>query len=255
MSKDPAKDFGPIAADYAFFEEHSTEGEQDSRAYVALLGHTVPSDGPIRMLDFGCGSGTFTSRLLKLVSWPPQRLELSLLEPVESQRRLAVSRVAGSTQHPVMELATLPAGLREKFDVVIANHVFYYVDNLKDQLKLLIAALTPTGMFLTAIAGQANALIEFWALGFGLLNRDIPYNMSENVEQALKELGADYQKQPIPYELSFPDSDENRMKIIRFLLANHLAEMPQRPLLDLFDKYREAGRIVIRTASDHFTIR
>jgi hypothetical protein len=45
------------------------------------------------------------------------------------------------------------------------------------------------------------------------------------------------------------------MKIIRFLMADHLAQMPQRPLLDLFDKYRQAGRIVIQTACDHFRIR
>jgi len=255
MSKNPAKDFGPIAADYAFFEEYSTEAAQDSAAYLALIRQSAPSPGPIRMLDFGCGSGIFTARLLKLVSWPPQRLELSLLEPVEAARRQAVSRVAGFTQSPVTELAMLPAGLSDRFDIVIANHVFYYVDNLKDQLKGLIGALAPTGMFLTAIAGQTNALIEFWIVGFGLLNRSIPYNTSEDVEQALQQLGADYQKQLISYELAFPDSEENRMKIIRFLLANHLAQMPQRPLLDLFDKYRDAGRIVIRTDCDHFMIR
>lgn len=255
MSKNPAKDFGPIAADYAFFEEHSTEGGQDSRAYLAPLRQSAPAAGTIRMLDFGCGSGTFTERLLKQVSWPPERLELTLLEPVEAARRQAVSRLAGFTQRPVTELATLPVGLSERFDFVIANHVFYYVADLKDQLKRLIDALTPTGLFLTAIAGRTNALIEFWTIGFGFLNRTVPYNTSEDVETALQQLGADYQKQSIAYELTFPDSEENRMRIVRFLLANHLAQMPLRPLLDLFDKYRDANRIVIRTACDHFAIR
>jgi len=255
MTKNPAKDFGPIAADYAFFEEHSTEAAQDSGAYLAQLRQSAPSAGPIRMLDFGCGSGTFTARLLKQVSWPPERLELSLLEPVEAARRQAVARVAGFTQRPVTELATLPVGLSARFDIVIANHVFYYVADLKDQLQRLVNTLAPTGMFLTAIAGQTNALIEFWVVGFGLLSKNIPYNMSEDVEQALDQLGADYQKQPIPYELTFPDSEENRMKIVRFLMANHLEQMPQRPLLDLFDKHAHDDRIVIRTSCDHFTIR
>ena len=31
MSTNPAKDFGPIAEDYAFFEAHATEAEQDAR--------------------------------------------------------------------------------------------------------------------------------------------------------------------------------------------------------------------------------
>jgi len=255
MTKNPAKDFGPIAEDYAFFEQHSSEAERDAQAYWNQLTRCVPSTGAIRMLDFGCGSGTFTERLLNRISWPPERLELTLLEPVEAARRQAVSRLAGFAQRPARELRTLPADLAEMFDVIIANHVFYYVTDLKEQLKKLIAALTPSGLFLTAIAAQSNALIEFWVVGFGLLNREIPYNTSEDVEAALQHLGAHYQKQQIAYELSFSDTEENRMRIIRFLLADHLAQIPVRPLVELFDKYSQGGRIFISTASEHFTIR
>jgi hypothetical protein len=70
----------------------------------------------------------------------------------------------------------------------------------------------------------------------------------------LKELGAVYLKRQTAYELAFPDTEENRMRIIRFLLADHLERMPHQPLLKLFDPYSLAGRIVIRTASDHFTV-
>jgi len=255
MTKNPAKDFGPIAEDYVFFEEHSTEAEQDSRAYLTQLRQSLPTEGTIRMLDFGCGSGTFTARLLNQASWPPERLELTLIEPVEAARGQAASRLAGFSQRRVTALETLPVGLRENFDIIIANHVLYYVADLKDQLKRLIEALAPTGLFLTAIAGQTNALIELWVVGFELLNQEIPYNMSEDVEFALQELGADIEQQPIAYELTFPDTEENRMKIIRFLMANHLTPTLHRPLLDLFDKYHNDGRIVIRTTSDHFTIR
>jgi hypothetical protein len=31
MTKSPAKDFGPIADDYAFFETHATEAERDAQ--------------------------------------------------------------------------------------------------------------------------------------------------------------------------------------------------------------------------------
>jgi hypothetical protein len=55
--------------------------------------------------------------------------------------------------------------------------------------------------------------------------------------------------------LTFPDSEENRVRIIRFLLADHLASMPLRPLLGLFDRHSQAGQIHIQTSSDHFTIR
>jgi hypothetical protein len=42
--------------------------------------------------------------------------------------------------------------------------------------------------------------------------------------------------------------------MIRFLLAEHHAQMSRPLLLDLFDPYAHAGRIEIQTASDHFTI-
>jgi trans-aconitate 2-methyltransferase len=255
MSNHPEKDFGPIAEDYSFFETHATEAEQDAPAYVESLAGLVPAEGTIRLLDFGCGSGSFTARFLKLAGWPPDRLRLTLVEPVESARRQAVARLAGQTAHPVVDAATLPDGIAEGFDVILANHVFYYVPELRSQLARLIDALTSSGVMITAIAPRTNALIEIWIAGFRLLGCEIPYNTSEDVESALQLLGADYQKREVAYELTFPDTEENRMRILRFLLADHLAKMPHRPLLDWFDRFSSAGQINIRTASDHFTIR
>jgi trans-aconitate 2-methyltransferase len=255
MSQNPAKDFGPIADDYAFFENHATEAESDSRAYVERLADVVPAKGPIRFLDFGCGTGTFTARFLQQANWPPARLQLTIVEPVESARRQAVTRLAGYTEHPVVESATLPSGATGSFEIVLANHVFYYVPEVQSQLARLIDALSPTGVFVTAIASRTNALIEIWIAGFRLLGRDIPYNTSEDVEAGLKQLGVAHQKQPVPYQLVFPDTEANRMRILRFLLAEHLGQMPHRPLLALFDRYADSGWIKMHTASDHFTVR
>jgi trans-aconitate 2-methyltransferase len=255
MSTNPAKDFGPIADDYAFFENHATEAQEDAKAYVSQIEEFVPSEGAIRMLDFGCGSGTFTARFLNQAGWPPARVRLALVEPVESARLQAVARLAGFTESPIMESATLPEGLRASFDFILVNHVLYYVPDLVGRMAELDDALSAAGVLAIAIAGRTNALIEFWILGFGLLGREIPYHTSENVEAALHDIGAAFQKQQVAYDLTFPDTEANRMRIIRFLLADHLADLPHRPLLELFDRYTHAGQIHIQTASDHFTIR
>jgi trans-aconitate 2-methyltransferase len=182
-------------------------------------------------------------------------MRLPLVEPLESVRRQAVARLAGYTEHPVVDAATLPSEALASFDSVLANHILYYVPELRSHLAGLIDALSPEGVFVTAIAGRMNALIGYWMAGFGLLGREIPYNTSEDVEAGLQQLGAAYQKQEVAYQLAFPDSEENRMRILRFLLAEHLAQMSHRPLLDLFNRYALSGWIQIRTASDHFTIR
>src|SRR5688572_21332424 len=101
MSKNPEKDFGPIADDYAFFERHATEAEQDARAYLAAIAAAVPREGPTRMLDFGCGAGTFTARFLTMADWPAERLRLTLVEPVESARHEAAATLAGFSASPI----------------------------------------------------------------------------------------------------------------------------------------------------------
>jgi trans-aconitate 2-methyltransferase len=255
MSTTPEKDFGPIAEDYAFFETQATEAQEDARAYLACLADIVPAEGTIRMLDFGCGSGTFTERFLRQAGWSPERLRLTLVEPVESARRQATKRLAGFSKSPIVDTTALSDGSTASFEIVLANHVLYYVPDVRGQLATLIDALSPTGIFMTAIAARRNALIEFWITGFGLLGEEVPYHTSEDVEATLNELGAQYEKQQVAYELTFPDSEENRMRIIRFLLAEHLAKIPHGPLFELFDQYADSGRINMQTASDHFRVR
>ncbi|MCC7251756.1 methyltransferase domain-containing protein [Hyphomicrobium sp.] len=254
MSKTAAKDFDSIADDYMFFERHATEAREDARVYALQVAEIAPARGPMRMLDFGCGAGAFTMRFLELAGWPRERLHLTLVDPAVSARHLAVKRLASFTSAPITETSGLPPGLDGCFEVVLSNHALYYVSDLQTTLARLIQALAPTGILLAAIAARTNALIEFWIAGFNLLGRDVPYNTSEDVERALQAMGAAYRKHPVSYTLTFPDTEENRMRIIRFLLADHLAEMPLPPLMEMFDRYRRGGRIEIHTDSDHFTL-
>jgi SAM-dependent methyltransferase len=255
MSKNPAKDFGQIASEYTFFEEHSTEAQEDVRAYQAHVGAIKPADTVLKMLDFGCGSGTFTMRFLKHAGWPPERLQLTLVEPAESVRSKAITRLAAFTASPPADSPALPDALGGQFDVVLANHVLYYVPDVEDTLRRLISALAPTGVFLLAVAGRTNLLIDFSIACFELLGREMPYNSSEDIEQALRALNAKYDKQRVPYELSFPDTEENRMRILRFLLADHVPPAPQPQLLAWFDQFSSQGRIEMRTATDHYAVR
>ena len=255
MRNYPAKDFDEIASDFAFCQQHSTYLQEDARAYQEHVATIKPADRIVNLLDFGCGSGAFTVRFLEHTGWPPERLRLMLVEPAESVRREAVARLARFTASPLIESSALPITLDRRFDIVLANHVLYYVPDLQSTLSQLISALAPTGVFLAALDARTDVLDEFVVAGFKLLGREVPYNSSEDVEIALQALNANYEKHQVPYELSFPDSDENRMQVIRFLLADHLAQMPQQPFLEWFDQFSHAGRIEIHTQSDHYTLR
>jgi len=248
------KDFGSIENDYAFFMAHATEAESDIAEYTRELAGFVKGKDSIRLLDFGCGTGEFTQQLLSSLNWSPESLQLTLVEPVRHQQEEAARRLAHHSRFPIETLATLPPVPVSPFDLVLSNHVLYYVDDLSSTLQQLVTLLKPDGKLLLAIAGWDNALIQFWKTGFELLGRPVPYHVSEDVEVILTVEGVRFRKSKAFYRLCFPDSVENRSKILRFLFGEHLQEIPLQRLLEEFDRFVHDDHIQIETDSDHFMI-
>jgi len=249
------KDFAPILSDYAFFETHATEAAHDAAAYAEQIAPFVAAGGPIRMLDFGCGTGSFTERLLRLLQIPPQRLELALVEPVSASHQQAAERLASFSRSTIKHASALEAIAKREFDLIVSNHVLYYVPDLAGTLAALHERLAPEGRLLLAIAGNENPLIQFWRAGFAMLGEPVPYFVAEDVAATLAKLGIDHSQTAVPYELTCDDSEANRLTILRFLFAEHLVRMPRAAMLALFDPLVRGGRIEIRTASQHFVCR
>ena len=255
MAKNAAKDFGAIEADYDFFIATSDEAERGLDALSSYIDEAGQAGGPIRMLDFGCGGGDFSTKFLTQAGWPPDRLTLSLVEPVESQRIHAAESLGRFTDKPITHWPALPDTAVASFDLILSNHVLYYVPDLEVTLKQLITALAPDGLMLLALAGRTNSLIRFWDYAFDAMGKAIPYHLSEDLDETLARLGIAHERETIAYSMRFPDSRENRMKILRFALADHLSELPIEPLLDLFDDWVKGDQIDTRTVFMHYIIR
>jgi trans-aconitate 2-methyltransferase len=250
----PSKDFTPIQDDYEFFAVHSTEADADRSAYIERLRSFDPPAGPIRMLDFGCGPGSFTARFLERSGWQGDRLDLTLVEPSEDYRRQAVERLTSRTAYPVRAWGELPAGSVEEFDLILSNHVLYYVPDLEAALGRILGALDVNGLFLTAIAGRDNALVDLWFRGFPLIGRPVPYHTAEDVESALSRLGRRFEQREVRYDLSFPENEENRLRILRFLFGEHLSALPRDEILAFFDPHAAAGRIELHTGNRQYYV-
>ena len=218
---DPSKDFTPIRDDYDFFASHSTEAESDLDAYAERLGSFDPPDGPVRMLDFGCGPGSFTARFIDRAGWGGDRLDLALVEPSAAYRQQAAERLGAMTSRPIRAWDALPAGSEGAFDVILSNHALYYVPELEEALDRLVRALAPRGLLLTAVAGRDNALVDLWFRGFPLVGRPVPYHTAEDVGEALGRRGRAFERRDVHYDLNFPDTEANRLKILRFLFGEH----------------------------------
>jgi trans-aconitate 2-methyltransferase len=250
----PAKNFAPIQEDYAFFLDHSTEPASDLRGYRALLGEPARLAGSLHFLDFGCGPGTFTARFLDELACPPDQLRITLVDPVADYRQQACERLHGRSAAPIRAWAELPAAIGPEFHLVLANHVLYYVADLDGVLSRILGSLAPGGRFVTAVAGRHNALVDFWFRSFPWIGLDVPYHTAEDVEAALTRRGQPFRRHEVSYELAFPDTEANRLKILRFLLADYFDRMPRRKLLDLFEPYAKDGRVEIRTEDVQFAV-
>src|SRR5262249_18004816 len=136
-------------------------------------------------------------------------------------RQQAVERLQEFTTPPILDWPTLPEEQRESFDLALANHVLYYVPDIDATLTRIIRSLAPGGLFLTAIAGRSNTLMQIQEACFGTINRPVPFYNANDLESAMVRRCQSFRQQRMHYELNFPDSDENRSKILRFLLGEH----------------------------------
>jgi trans-aconitate 2-methyltransferase len=254
MNDMSAKDFGSIEQDYAFFMAHATEAESDLAEYVRDLSGFAEGRASIRLLDFGCGTGEFTQRLASALNWPPQALRMTLLEPVRHQREEAGRRLAKFSEHEIEVLERLPPAHKSRFDLVVSNHVLYYVNDLCQTLGRMRELLSPGGRLLLAIAGWDNTLLQLLKVGFASMGRPVPYRVAEDVEAILSHQGASFRKSKVCYQLSFPDTVENRLKILRFLFGDYLQEISPSRLLGEFEPYVRGDRVEVNTHCDHFAV-
>lgn len=244
------KSFATLHEDYAFFEAHGNEAQAGIAAWVPLLAGRTG----LRVLDFGAGSGSFTHEFLRAVGWDPQKLELTLVEPEVGFREQALQRLAPFSRRPVTAWPLLDRELPESFDVILSHHVLYYVPDLDETLGRLWRCLANGGRMLLAQAGERNGLNRIMRCGFERLGEGVPYFLSEDTRRALQRAGIPFREQVVPSQVDFADSEENRLKIARFLLGQHAARLPQGELVSLFEPFRRAERIHIDSSDELFIL-
>jgi SAM-dependent methyltransferase len=245
------KSFSDLHQDYAFFEQHATETEQSLAAWLPLVRDRWTQ---LHALDFGAGSGSFTSQFLQRAGFPEQGLRLTLVEPDPGFREKAGRALAPFTAHPIQAWPLLERELEPTFDLIFSHHVLYYVPDLQTTLSRLVGALRPAGRMLLIQGGQGNGLNQLVFAAFKLLGETSPYHYSEDTLAALERLGTHPQVHKVHNVVDFPDSEEGRWRLLRFLLSEHLAKLEPAVALQLFEPFRRGDRIHIPNADELFVI-
>ena len=251
MSSDTLKSFATLHDDYAFFEAHSSETEATLAAWLPLVQNRWSS---LRALDFGAGSGSFTSSFLQRAGFSPDALRLSLIEPDPGFREQAIAALSPFSSQPVETRPLLDADLGPSFDLIFSHHVLYYVPDLATVLQRLVSALNPGGRLLLVQGGAGNQLNTLVWAAFDRLGEKAPYNYSEDTTALLTKADVPFQIQTIRSALEFPDTEANRWKILRFLMGEHLVKLPPQDALELYSPYVQGPNIRLESADELFVI-
>jgi len=254
MTEATKKSFAEIRDDYAFFTAHTTEFDQDLSHYQQVLAQWVPPEPTLQFLDFGCGTGTFTSRFLRLVHPLARQFRITLIEPDDISRQHAIDLLTPLSQFPVQHFPYFSPEITTRFHLILCNHVLYYVPDLRQTVTWLLQRRHPQGLLLMTMAGRENIISQFWRVCFDYLGHNIPYYLAEDLTPLLQELHPNYQRQTVTYTLRFPDTLENRWKLLRFMLGQYVHQLKAYDLPDLFDPYAKQGQIDITTYHYQFQV-
>lgn len=237
------KEFDGIKEEYDFFERHSTEAAEGVKAIASYLIPIAESARPISLLDFGCGPGNFTEDLLAKVGFNPLVLKISLVEPEAGYLKATQDRLNKFTTQSINAWDYLHNVTGRPFDLIISNHVMYYVKNMRATVEDLVLICNSKGKILITMATEENGLIKCGMQCFELLKQEIPFHLAADLEQALDEIGIQRKREVVRSRLFFPDSKGNRIMVLRFLLADFYDAKLTDEMISAFDTYKEGSNI------------
>ena len=109
----------------------------------------------LRILELGCGDGTLWTENLSLI---PEDISITLSDISSGMLRDARRAIGSSDTRfafRAFDCKKIPYK-DESFDLVIANHVLFYCDDIPAMLKEVCRVLSPGGHFLCSAYGKAH---------------------------------------------------------------------------------------------------
>lgn len=247
-------DYGEVRGDFEYFLAHSTETAAQTAALRPHLERQVAGAGLVRMLDFGCGAGLFTERLLRESGIGRACIELWLVEPVAAQLHEARARLAPWAAR-VDSLGPDPGSAGDgSFDLILANHSLYYVPDLDATAAKLLRLLAPRGRLIAALLDRRNALARLWRDGFAQAGMPFPFPLAEDAEAAFRRLGPQARRETVRYTVTLPDQPTARRRVLRFLLGPEAVLRLPGSAESLFEPFTRDGRILIETTYPHLVV-
>jgi len=140
------------------------------------FGFGVPYHGRGRLLDFGCGNGTFLRRM-KAIGWDPIGIDFSA-EAVAAVKASGIQAIQGTLPHPSLEAGS--------FDVVTMRSSLEHVGDPRAILAAARDLLRPEGRLVIQVPNFHSWEIEYF--GDAALSLDLPRHLIHFTPKTLAEM-------------------------------------------------------------------
>ncbi len=98
---------------------------------------------------------------------------------------------------------------------------------------------------------HGNALAGIWKAGFAAANMRFPFTLAEQLEAILDRPGFALTRETISYRIGFPDREEAKRRILRFLPGAGSKHLSTAQVNALFEPYRRGDQVLIATTYPH----
>ncbi len=141
--------FDPQESHTAVYEKDIRKFEKIFRPIIDKIKRYKPVG---RILDVGCATGILLSMLKK------EGYETAGIEPNREEYRRAKKRLGSAVVNTTIDKYIKKQ--REKFDVVIYNHVLEHIDDINRELKLARKILQPGGIIVIGLPNTDNIIFS-----------------------------------------------------------------------------------------------
>jgi SAM-dependent methyltransferase len=225
--------FQTVETDFDFFLRHTNEIETEWPKYLDQFLRLLKPGTPQKIMEYGPGTGYMMKRIFEndgMKQFYPY-LEVVLIEPSPHyqdslQNTLGNIPIQSLTIYANIAEYSGLAGTEGSIDIIMSNHVFYYVEHFKEEFHHLNRVLKSGGYLLTSLCLQEHALIKAYVENCKKMG--VPQRKHEPRDIVAEFVACNFTitREIVRSKLEFLDTVPNRMAIHRFIMLEEETRIP-----------------------------
>ncbi len=163
------------------FEKNLCTYNDNAKIQKKMAEHLVsllPSKNFNNILEIGCGSGLLTELILEKVSF-----EKYAANDIVKSCEKYIKNLSPNIEFLCGDIENIIEQTTDKYDLIVSNAVFQWIDDLESFIRRLFLRLNPNGIILFSTFGAENFREIYYVLG-----KSLPYKTAREYEQMFSDI-------------------------------------------------------------------